>query len=338
MVEALEARGIVPRVFSWAETIADNRAFCAAAAEATWVKIGSPGEDAGVAQALMSFGAQVQSVAEPEPLAHGELRDTDLWFEGFRQVLSEFPDAAYLNAPDSIVAMFDKLAMAEKLSAHKVPHPTVFGPVESFEQLRDLMGEHETTRAFVKLRYGSSASGVVAVRMNRNRVEATTSVEMTSDGMFNNLRISHYRSNDDVRRLIEGLAAQQAFAQAWVPKATFRGRTFDLRVVAIDGQASHAVMRTSKGPLTNLHLGNDRGDFEAFKAETTVWPMLSKLAVDATQAFNTARVGGVDIALDPTLKHAWVLENNAFGDLLPGVFDGDGLTTYERQAQGAVDV
>jgi hypothetical protein len=45
-----------------------------------------------------------------------------------------------------------------------------------------------------------------------------------------------------------------------MPKAGIDGRTFDLRVLVIAGRARHAVARLSRGPMTNLHLLNERGD------------------------------------------------------------------------------
>ena len=38
-------------------------------------------------------------------------------------------------------------------------------------------------------------------------------------------------------------------------------------IVLIGGEPAHVVMRTSRGPITNLHLGNRRGDATAFLAE-----------------------------------------------------------------------
>ena len=52
-----------------------------------------------------------------------------------------------------------------------------------------------------------------------------------------------------------------------MPKAGLAGHVFDLRVVVIAGRARHAVVRMSRGPMTNLHLLNRRGAFSSTEFE-----------------------------------------------------------------------
>jgi hypothetical protein len=54
--------------------------------------------------------------------------------------------------------------------------------------------------------------------------------------------------------------------EEWVPKAGIADHTFDLRIVTIAGQPRHTVLRLSKAPMTNLHLGAHRGALQEVRS------------------------------------------------------------------------
>ena len=138
-----------------------------------------------------------------------------------------------------------------------------------------------------------------------------------------------HHSERDVAVLIDALGGLGAYAESWLPKAGWRGKTYDLRIVMIAGRVCQTVMRTSDGPLTNLHLGNLRGDVAELmetlpsSSRERAWETCQTVA----NAFPRSLYCGIDLMFTPRLdKHA-VLEVNAFGDLLPNVLC-DGLDTY----------
>ncbi|HEY3321300.1 MAG TPA: hypothetical protein VGP72_12590 [Planctomycetota bacterium] len=51
-----------------------------------------------------------------------------------------------------------------------------------------------------------------------------------------------------------------------MPKAGIADHTFDLRIVTIAGQPRHTVLRLSKAPMTNLHLGAHRGALQEVRS------------------------------------------------------------------------
>ena len=116
------------------------------------------------------------------------------------------------------------------------------------------------------------------------------------------------------------------------------GLTCDLRIVVIDGEARHAVVRTSRSPLTNLHLGNPRGDLDAFQEMVgeAGWEQVCAAARAAAGAFPGALYAGVDVAVARGLRRVAVLEINAFGDLLPRV-EWEGKDTYMAEVEAALD-
>ena len=145
---------------------------------------------------------------------------------------------------------------------------------------------------------------------------------------YNNLRLSRYHRERDLRTIFDFLCREGVHVEEWLPKARQGDRSFDLRVVTIAGQACHTVVRTSRSPLTNLHLGNRRGDLALLQQSAgSRWPIVPDLCEQAARAFPDALYVGWDVLVTPGFRRACILEGNAFGDLLPGVTHA-GLSTH----------
>jgi hypothetical protein len=253
----------------------------------------------------------------------------------------------WMNHPADIPILFDKQQSQSILAAREIAVPrrlcefTGRSPADCEDMLAQL-DSAGWSRVFVKLRFGSSASGVVALERSRAGMQATTSVELVREAgqikLFNSLRIRRYTAADDLEAILDGLCRQQVHVEQWIPKASLAGRTFDLRVVVIAGQAGHQVVRTSRGPITNLHLGNLRGDLGELDSR---WPPDARAAAleacrDAAALFPRSVYCGVDLALLPGLRRHAILELNAFGDLLPGIVNQRGDDTYAAALRAAI--
>src|SRR4029077_16576443 len=83
----------------------------------------------------------------------------------------------------------------------------------------------------------------------------------------NSRRIRRYEQAGEIAELIDALCRERVHVEQWVPKAALEGMAFDLRVVVIAGRAEHVVPRLGRGPMTNLHLKNRRGDVAALRAK-----------------------------------------------------------------------
>lgn len=258
--DAVLAAGLpAPRVLPWREVLYDGRPRFE---PGETVRLDSPGEDEDVE--LLLRGAD--DPTRVEGTAHWYARFTG----AARQVTeaARAADAAALDDPDELAVMFDKRLCHGVLSEAGVPVPPSptsgpqAPPVRGWEDVRALLaGSGGLRRAFVKLAHGSSASGVLAVEWGAHgRVRAATSVERTADGqLFNSLRVRRYETEAEIAAIVDTLAPDGLHIERWVPKAAQHGRAADLRVVVVDGRASHAVVRTSRSPMTNLHLGGIRG-------------------------------------------------------------------------------
>lgn len=336
--DAVGAAGhAAPRVLAWRDVLRGRYAF----APGEFVRIDSPGENAEVDRLL-------RGTDDP-----ARVEGTALWYRRFTAAVRELAGAAHragavtsAGAKD-VAVLFDKRRCHARLAAAGVPvPPALAGPIGGWDGLREQLKAARIPRAFVKPAHGSSASGVVALSMaGPGRIKATTSVETTADGrLYNSLRIRHYTSETEVAALVDALAPDGLHVERWLPKAAQGGRAADLRVVVVAGRATHAVVRTSRHPMTNLHLGGARGDLEAARAAIGAaggrFTDVLDVAERAAACFPGTLCVGVDILPSTGWRRFTVGEVNAFGDLLPRLTGlpgsgAEGLDTYAAQVAAA---
>jgi glutathione synthase/RimK-type ligase-like ATP-grasp enzyme len=327
---------------------------------ASLVRIESPGENAAVQAALIRLGSirrgldPVRTVTELSAAAmHGRIAGSDLWHAGFCSLLERLEKelcplgVRWMNHPADIPVLFDKTKCQRRLASRGVNVPRPLADADEaapscFDEFLARLDVRGWSRVFLKLRFSSSASGVVAFERGRRGMQATTSVELVRERgevqLFNSLRIRRYTQPADIAAIIDVLCSQCVHVEQWVPKATFAGRTFDLRIVTIGGEPRHVVMRTSRGPITNLHLGNRRGAVTEFfekwdpHARDAAWSTCRAAAV----CFPRCQYLAIDLAVLSGLTRHAVLELNAFGDLLPGITDAAGNDTYAAELAAAL--
>lgn len=333
--DAVRAAGHpAPRVLAWRDVLRGRYAF----APGEFVRVDSPGEDAEVDRLL-------RGADDP-----ARVEGTALWYRRFTATVREVTDAARragaVPSADAgeIAVLFDKRRCHARLAAAGVPVPPAPGgpPVRGWAELRERLRAAGISRAFLKPAHGSSGSGVVALAMaGPGRIRATTSVETTAGGrLFNSLRVREYRTEPEVAALVDALAPDGLHVERWLPKASQDGRAADLRVVVVAGRATHAVVRTSPHPMTNLHLGGSRGDLDtaraAIRAAGGDFGDVLTTAERAAACFPGTLCVGVDVLPATGWRRFAVGEVNAFGDLLPRLTGlpgsaAEGLDTYAAQ-------
>ncbi|WEH13821.1 STM4014 family protein [Streptomyces sp. VNUA24] len=339
---AAEAAGIgTPRVVEWRDVLRDGgHAF----AGDEIVRLDSPGENAEVDRLL-------RGVDDPT-----RVEGSGLWYDRFLAAVGSLRGGLRLDDPADLPVLFDKRLCHARLDAAGVPvppSPTSGGawPVRGWDDVRAAMREHGMPRVFVKLAHGSSASGVLAVESSAGgRIRATTSVEVAADGgpraplrLHNSLRVRRYSDEREIAGIVDVLAADGLHIERWLPKASAHGRSADLRVLVVAGRATHAVVRTSRFPMTNLHLGGARGDLTSVvEAAGDRWRQALDICERAAACFPGTLSVGVDLLPAIGWRRFAVGEVNAFGDLLPrltGLPGGpaEGLDTYTAQLAAVRD-
>jgi glutathione synthase/RimK-type ligase-like ATP-grasp enzyme len=296
----------------------------------TIAKLDAPAPGRALYDMLVRQGHARLERDEPAPADSDphELAYRHAWYAGFAELIRAIArdsEAAgptrWLNPPDDVLRMCDKWRCQQALAAAGVDIPPLLGLIEGHAHLQQLLDAHGCDRVFVKARYGSAAAGVVAYRRHRDGREiAFTTAETVDDGgrirLFNRLAPLRYRERGRIAALIDALAAQGCYAEAWVPKprvAGSPGHHFDLRVIAFGGEPRQRVARIAGTPMTNLHLGNRRAD------PATLLDEIAMTRVEATvrkaaRAFPDSASIGFDLI--PTRDRCVVLEANAFGDFV----------------------
>jgi glutathione synthase/RimK-type ligase-like ATP-grasp enzyme len=339
LITAAAAGGAPVRLVEWREWLASADALERHLQQPCRFKIEPPGDDAQAHLRLLHLGCERLGRPPCPAPERGELLAADAWFEGFSLVmqrlaalLRQLQHVKAVNAPDEIVAMTDKLICQRRLLALAVPTAPLLGPVHDFDHFTALLDRHGLDRVFLKARYGSSAAGVVAYRRNRRgQQQATTSAQLhegdeqhAGGRLFNVKRLRSYQRPDEVRRVVDLVAAQGAYAEAWIPKPRCGAGHFDLRMVTFGGRAAHRVARIGQRPMTNLHLDSERAD----PAQLLAAPDLQAAEAAAergARVFPGSQIIGFDLVVRRGQAH--VLEANAFGDLLPGLL-WHGRDTY----------
>lgn len=313
--------------------------------ESCVLRIESPGEDHDVERRLIARGAGAEGISQAGALRlridHGRVRHVRQWFTGFSALLKEVeqaiqgcPGITVQNHPSAIRLLFDKPRCHKFLADQGVCVAPALPAITGYDALREAMRVVGWSRVFVKLAWGSSASGVVAFSTIGSKPLAITSLELVrrrgEARFYNNLQLSRYHRENDLRAIFDFLGQEGVHVEQWLPKAMQGDRSFDLRVVTFAGKACHTVVRTSRTPMTNLHLGNRRGDLSLLRRSAgSRWSLVPELCEQAARAFSDALYVGWDVLVTPGFRKAVILEGNAFGDLLPNLKHA-GSSTYGR--------
>jgi len=341
-------------VISWIDVLRNQSHLETALRPGIGLRIDSPGENFDADKLFLEIGEnEPDETGTPPRISRSEIRRLRFekgrilyprqWYLGFRRtlrkiqtVLQTISDIRVTHPPSDIEIMFDKRVCHHHCLKHSVPVPPHLGSVCSFDELMVKMASSCTNRVFIKLANGSSASGVVALETNGKNLQAHTSVELVwtqqSLKLYNSLKIRRYRNLRDISDIVDLICREGAHIEKWMPKAGWQGHCCDMRVLTISGEAQHAVLRLSKSPMTNLHLGNRRGNLSDFISclGDERWTKAKMICQHAASIFPQSLQTGVDLLFSPGFRHCTVAEVNAFGDLLPNVIYNE-LNTYEAQ-------
>ncbi len=320
----------------------------------TWVRFEAPERNFRVVRSLIVAGAESlpdgphqhisASQAQKLPDDLGRIYYPRQWYLGWQKRLQEWNtqiQGQSLNHPDDIITMFDKPRCQSILEQDGIPiPPQIFGdhPIQNIEQLRDRMDQQNCERVFVKLAHGSSASGVIAFERRGNAERAITSVERVLENnklkFYNSRKIRQYRNPHEIADIINFVIGENAQIETWIPKARLEGREFDLRIVVIGGKARQGVIRVGNSPMTNLHLGNDRRPITDLPKQIVpeIWAEMMQTCEQATACFPRSFYCGIDLLIAPNFRDHYILEMNAFGDLLQTI-TWQGQTTYETEIE-----
>jgi len=312
------------------------------------VRMESPGKCDDVTRLLLEAGTRDDS-AEPHrdwrslELPKGLLVRPGLLNRGFRHVLiglrKSFDARPLLKptaCPLAIAAMFDKTATAVKLHNASVPVPEMMGqPIDMPAVVHDLTLLYDWPTAYIKLNTGSSATGIVVLHPNEQTRPAYGITSLAEvNGSFYNSRLLRRVTGPELDRSVQFILDEGAIIQRGIPMGEIDGQNFDVRVVCIYGKPSAIIFRLSTNPMTNLHLGGQRGDFARCRGAIPTREWLDALdhCSDAAACFDSA-IAGVDLLFERGYRQHFILEVNAFGDFFPGWTDTAGRSVHSLEIE-----
>jgi hypothetical protein len=261
--------------------------------------------------------------------------------QGCEALIKDRPDVIWMQHPPDILRMFDKWSSHNDFVTHDIPTPQ-YGfyaheryPRSPFEtQTRP----PHPPNYFLKTRYGSSGTGIIAVQTHGRDARYYTTLVMHGKALINTRNIRVLSPADLPIEFDTGVETWIDYeqgnyhAETWIPKATTSGGGFDLRIVMIAGRMRHIVVRVSETPITNLHLLNKRGDFDEVRSRISdrLWQEIQDTCQKVAALFPKSLYMGIDLLISSTWNKHYVLEVNAFGDLLPNLLhEGDDTYTAE---------
>lgn len=318
------------------------------------LRIDSPGRDKAVHKKILETGiAPLKSAnqAFTDKLCiqqgindKGRLVAPYQYFLGFSEVMRQLkgqllasPGIEVMNSPDEILLAFDKYRCQNFLWEHDIAIPTLLGTVLDYESLREMMKQKNIPRVFLKLRHGSAATGIIALEANKQCIQIKTTIESLENNLgeitlYNTRKIQRSTNQSYIKKLVDKLCKMEVYAERWIPKAQVDGYNVDLRILMIAGKAHHKVLRMSHSPMTNLHLLNKRGDVAVLKNKMSksAWDSLIHSCEKVATLFPQSLYIALDVVVSINLKHHFILEVNAFGDLLKGVTYNK-LNPYEAE-------
>lgn len=305
------------------------------------IRLESPGQSFAVKRELIALGADQSGPGETITADKARQLEDELgriyypaqWYRGFSALLKKLQyqveksglKVDWMNHPEDLLCFFDKRATWQKLHSAGIGCPPSLGPINSYDELKKGMEEIGWSQAFVKLAYSSSASGAAAYRYdsrNNREVLYTTMEPVESGGVllfYNSLKLKKFTKSSEIAPIINRLCHEGAQVERWLPKASFSEKGYDLRILVAGGRAAQRIVRLSKGPMTNLHLGNERLYLPQLGLSSDLEERLLSECERAMALFPRSLYAGVDIMHCRGQEEPYIIEINGFGDLLLNV-------------------
>ena len=189
-------------------------------------------------------------------------------------------------------------------------------------------------KCFIKLRYGSGSTGVIAYSNNPKIKEEKifTSLNYTKENgnktFFSTYNVRSYTEKNIIRDMVNWVMENGAHIEKWIPKLVYEKKGFDTRAFVLDKKSEYLLSRFSSSHITNLHLKNERKESEEFleKDETEI---IKKASEEVMTLFSKSLYSGIDIVLANNLK-PYVIDVNPFGDLFHNLIGTDKNVHYRE--------
>lgn len=243
-------------------------------------------------------------------------------------------DVTFLNHPKDILLLLDKYKTKQILEQANIKTtPMINNQFTTQEELFSYLKLEKITRIFIKPRYGSGASGIVALKYNPKLNEAviyTTIYE--KDGVFyNGGKTNYFKDKTQVNTILNFILSLPIVIEKWISKKKYNKINYDLRVVMFKQELLYIVARGSKSPITNLHLNNMPLDENIITNKDEI----KLFCQEVMSTFPELNYAGIDVLISPK-NELYVIEINAQGDAIYNDFYNEN-SIYKRQIQAFLE-
>ena len=228
--------------------------------------------------------------------------------------------------------------------------------VKTALQLEEEMRKKRCYGVFVKPRCFSGAAGVAAFRMHpaNGKRMLYTSCRLKQGQLINTKQLACIQGREEIHSLLDELLSLGCVVERWHPKADFRGKSYDLRIVFQFGHIASMVARQSRGPITNLHLNNQAVEVGELGLDEITLRRIEEICEKTYEAYakpfagemaaelegrcgpdpanGGAAVLGMDLLLEKGTLQPRVIELNGQGDLIYKDIYGENRI-YKEQAR-----
>jgi len=241
--------------------------------------------------------------------------------EGYRLQLKRLltKDCHFLNSPEGILSVLEKGRCKKMLIRNRVPVTELLSDrVRTIEELYEIMEKEKVFSVFVKPVYSSGAAGVAAYRRlpGKNREVLYTSCCLQKGTLFNTRKLYRLERWEEIQPLLEAVLSLGVIVERWHPKASFCGKSYDLRVVWQFDRMEYVLARQSKGPVTNLHLNNAPLAIERLGLSAQTIDEVENVCRQAMKCFPKLSMAGIDVLLEKETMKPYIIEMNGQGDLI----------------------
>ena len=280
-----------------------------------------------------------KDVVKIDPFASKEssLSEMNSLLAQYRTQLERLSDVGcrFLNYPEGILAVLDKGRCKAKLIENGVPVTELLSDkVRTIKQLHEMMERQGVSAVFVKPVYSSGAAGVAAYRRlpGKDKMVLYTSCCLQGAKLFNTKKLYRLERWDEIQPLLEAVLSLGVIVERWHPKASFQGKSYDLRVVWQFGRMEYVLARCSKGPVTNLHLNNAPLELKRLGLSVQTMAEVENVCRQAMETFPQLAMAGIDVLLEQGTMKPYIIEINGQGDLIYQDIYGENRI-YKRQIE-----
>lgn len=336
------------KVITWNELLLDVNIFRKNLKENTIIKIEPPEKDMNIYSGFLKLGSSKGEVSKKDiekiDFSTCEIVAPAQWYEGFKILLSHMENIFLnekhkniflMNDFKEILVMMDKgktyEILEEKMKDYDFYLPKKIDTPKNYREFREVYG-NKITKCFIKLRYGSGGTGIIAYKNNPKLLEESifTSLNFENkDGkqiFYSNNKVNYFEDKDKIKNLIDWVLLNGAHVESWIPKASYEGYAFDTRVFVINKNSEYLISRLSKTPITNLHLRNKRMESRDIISEEHI-NIISKAAEDVMKVFHNSLYAGIDVVCSKGYR-PYIIDVNPFGDLFHNLLGTDKNTHY----------